>query len=126
MRLMKDPETGLLLPSEFIEDKTSLKMNINKVVEDAVNSVKLKENYFLTLHAKFDEKETDKFLISQMVASLKIPPFTSNQLVFFVSPKSGLIELLWMVAAKVKGQNLKVEFNKKGIAYLQAKGAMPS
>ena len=47
-------------------------------------------------------------------------------MVYFVSPKSGLCELLWIVAPKKKGQKLKVEFNTKGVAYLQAKGAMPS
>ena len=47
-------------------------------------------------------------------------------MVFWVSPIKGIVELLWMVAAKKKGQKLKVEFNNKGVAYLQAKGAMPS
>jgi hypothetical protein len=31
-----------------------------------------------------------------------------------------------MVPPKLKGEKLKVEFNKEGVAYLQAKGAMPS
>jgi len=31
-----------------------------------------------------------------------------------------------MVAPAKKGEKLKVEFNKQGVAYLQAKGAMPS
>jgi hypothetical protein len=46
-------------------------------------------------------------------------------MVFWVSNKRGICELLWMVT---RGQDnkLKVEFNKTGVAYLQAKGAMPS
>jgi hypothetical protein len=112
--------------TKFTEDKTSLKNELNKVVEDAVNSVNLREDYFLVLHARFDPVEPDHFVISQMLASLKLPAFTSNQMVFWVSPRRGIIELLWMVAAKGKDEKLRVEFNKEGVAYLQAKGAMPS
>lgn len=125
MRLMKDPTTGLMLPERLIEDKTSLKMNINRVVEQAVNSVNLREDYFLTLHAKFDKFDPTTFVISQLVASIKFPPFISNSMVFWVSRTKGIVELLWMVPAKKNGK-LKVEFNTKGVAYLQAKGAMPS
>jgi len=125
MNLAKCPTSGLLLPSEFIEEKTSLKKEINKLVEDSVNQMQhLKDNYFLTLHAKFHNG--DEFYIDQPIASLKIPPFTSNQFVYWVSNSRGICELLWMVPPKKKGEKLKVEFNKKGVAYLQAKGAMPS
>ena len=114
------------LPDELIEERTSLKNDINSVVEQAVNSVNLRDDYFLILHAKFDNMDPSVFVISQVVASLKLPPFTSNSMVFYVSPTKGFVELMWMVAAQVKGQKLKVEFNEKGVAYLQAKGAMPS
>mgnify|MGYP003649315130 CR=1 FL=1 len=117
---------GLLLPDNLIEDKISLKNELNKIIENAVNSVTLREDYFLVMHAKFDEKDASTFVVSQLVASLRLPPFTSNSMVFFVSPSRGIIELLWMVAAKKPNEKLKVEFNKSGVAYLQAKGAMPS
>ena len=112
--------------TKLIEETTSLKRNINKVVEDAVNSVTLRENYFLVLHAKFDPQDRDTFVISQLLACLKLPPFTANQMVFWVSPTKGIVELLWMVAPKIKGKKIKIEFNETGVAYLQAKGAMPS
>lgn len=111
---------------EFIENKNSLKININKVIADAVNSVPLREDYFFVLHAKFDAMDPSVFVVSQMLACLKIPPFTANQMVFLVSPTKGILELLWMVPAKLKGEKLSPQFNEKGVAYLQAKGAMPS
>jgi hypothetical protein len=119
-------DSELIQSTDLNEEMTSLKKSINKVVEDAVNSVQLREDYFLVLHAKFDPLDPSVFVISQLIASLRIPPFCSNTMVFFVSPTKGFIELMWMVAAKEKGKKLKVEFNKKGVAYLQAKGAMPS
>lgn len=116
----------LILPDELTENRASLKACINKIVEDAVNSVNLREDYFLVMHAKFDPLEPDTFVVSQMIASLQLPPFGGNTLVFWVSPKRGIVELLWMVPAKVKGEKLAPQFNTKGVAYLQAKGAMPS
>tara|TARA_R110000868_G_scaffold205768_1_gene454379 strand:+ start:2264 stop:2641 length:378 start_codon:yes stop_codon:yes gene_type:complete len=125
MKVSKCPTTGLMLPTSLIDEKTSLKASINKVVEQAVNSVDLKEDYFLILHAKFDKYDPTTFVISQLVASIKLPPFISNSMVFWVSRIKGIVELLWMVPAKINGK-LQVEFNKQGVAYLQAKGAMPS
>ncbi len=126
MKVAECPDSGLILPEELIEDKASLKMNINKVVEDAVNSVELREDYFLILHAKFDSMDPSVFVISQLVACIMLPPFCANQMVFLVSPTSGIVELLWMVPAKLSGEKLHPQFNEKGVAYLQAKGAMPS
>jgi hypothetical protein len=117
---------GTLSKTDMIEETTSLKRSINKVVEDAVNSVNLREDYFLVMHAKFNPLDPSVFIISQMVACLRLPPFSSNSMVFWISPKRGIIELMWMVAPTKKGEKLQVEFNKKGVAYLQAKGAMPS
>jgi len=121
------PETGLILPSKFIDEKTSLKNSIDEVVEQAINDLGyFRENYFLTIHAKFDKLNPDVFKIGQPKATTKLPQFMSNTFVFWVSPQRGICELLWMVAPKKPGQkNLKVEFNEKGVAYLQAKGAMP-
>ena len=126
MKMSRCETSGLMLPTKLIENKISLKHEINEVLEKAVNSVTLREDYFFIMHAKFDPIDPSTFVISKLIASLKMPPFCSNQLVFYVSPTKGFIELLWMVAAKKKGEKLKVEFNEKGVAYLQAKGAMPS
>ncbi len=126
MKLAECPESGLMLPDELIENKISLKNDINSVVEQAVNSVQLKEDYFLVLHAKFDAVDSSVFVISQLVACIMLPPFCANQMVFWVSPTKGIVELLWMVPAKLPGEKLDPQFNEKGVAYLQAKGAMPS
>jgi hypothetical protein len=125
--MMKCPTSGLFLPQKHIDEKESLKKVINDFVEKAVNAFSyVKDNYFLVFHAKFDPINPENFNIDCPKACYKIPPFMSNQMVFWVSPKRGLCELLWMVAPKKKGEKLKVEFNKTGVAYLQAKGAMPS
>ena len=117
---------GLNTTDELIEGAASLKTEINKIVEDAVNSVTLRENYFLVMHAKFDPSDPSVFVVSQLLACLKLPPFTSNSMVFLVSPTKGIVELLWMVPAKLPGEKITPQFNEKGVAYLQAKGAMPS
>jgi len=125
--LKKCPTSGLLLTEDFIEDKTSLKKAIESVVEKAVNGLsQVEENYFLEIHAKFDQHNPSLFKVDAPRAYLQLPTFTSNQLVFWVSPKQGICELLWMVAPKKPGEKLHVEFNTEGVAYLQAKGAMAS
>jgi hypothetical protein len=126
MKMAECPVSGLILPQDFVEAKHSLKKSLNEIIEKAINSVRIKENYFLVLHAKFDPIDPEKFVVSQIIACLKLPSFTSNQQVYFISPRRGIKELLWMVAPKKPGEKLQVEFNKSGVAYLQAKGAMPS
>ena len=125
-RMMQDPVTKLILPEKFIDERTSLKRTLNELLEKTVSSVKYSSNYFLTIHAQFDKFDPTVFRISEPKLTRELPSFRSNTLVYFVSPKQGIKELLWMVAPKKKGQKLKVEFNKEGVAYLQAKGAMPS
>ena len=121
------PVSGLILPTELIDGKQSLKKLINEVIEKAINELShVRENYFLTIHAKFDEFDPSVFKISEPKASTKLPRFRSNTFVFFVSNRRGFHELLWMVAPKKKGEQLKVEFNTQGVSYMQAKGAMPS
>ena len=125
-KLIQDPSSRLMLPEQFVAAKHALKSSLNEIVEKAINAIELKETYFLVLQATFDKFDPNKFVVKQIKAHLKLPKFTSNQMVFFISPKRGIKELLWMVAPKKKGEKLEVEFNKKGVAYLQAKGAMPS
>lgn len=125
MQLMQDPVSGLLLDRKFVDEKQALKKVIDGLIDKAVNECQhIKHNYFLVLHMKFNQ--LGEFQVSQPMAVSKLPPFTSNQMVFWVSNARGICELLWMVPAKKKGEKLKPEFNKNGVAYLQAKGGMPS
>jgi hypothetical protein len=118
-----DACSGLILPSQLIDEKASLKKVIDELVDNAVLSNQhIRENYFLSLHAKFID---DEFCISEPVISFRLPSFVSNSFVFWVSNIKGICELLWMVPAKKPGEKLKPQFNTKGVAYLQAKGAMP-
>jgi len=125
-KLIQDPSSRLMLPEQFVAAKHALKSSLNEIVEKAINAIELKETYFLVLQARFDKFDPNKFVVKQIKAHLKLPKFTSNQMCFWVCPKRGIKELLWMVAPKKKGEKLEVEFNKQGVAYLQAKGAMPS
>lgn len=125
MTLLQDPVSGLALPRKFIDEKQALKKLIDDLVEKAVNANNhLKEVYYLVLHMKFDS--LGQFSISAPTVTFSLPPFTSNQMVFWVSNEKGICEMLWMVPPAKKGEKLKVEFNQSGVAYLQAKGAMPS
>jgi len=128
MRLAKCPVSKLLLPEKLIEEKSSLKNELNKIVDDAINSLShLRENYFLTMHAKFDKFDPSVFVVSQLVATLKVPnAFMSNTMVFWINVKNAVCVLLWMVPSTREGEKPEPEFNKPGVAYLHAKGAMPS
>ncbi len=123
---LQDPVSGLILPRQFVDEKQALKKVIDDLVDKAVNAYQyIRGTYFLVIHAKFDSFDPNKFNISTPVASMKLPPFVSNQMVFYISNSKGICELLWMVTRDSK-KKLKVEFNTSGVAYLQAKGAMPS
>ncbi len=124
--LMQDPTSGLMLPRQFVDEKKALKKVIDDVLDNAVLANQhIRDTYYLTLHAKFDKHDPTQFIVSQPVITHRLPPFTSGQMVFWVSNSKGICELLWMVT-RGKDRKLKVEFNKTGVAYLQAKGAMPT
>lgn len=124
--LLQDPISGLLLPRQHIDEKQALKKVIDDIVDNSVLSNQhIKKTYYLTLHARFDNIDKSKFIVNQPIITYRLPPFTSGQMVFWVSNKKGICELLWMVTRNKNGK-LKVEFNKTGVAYLQSKGAMPS
>ena len=124
--MLVDPASGLMLPRQFVDEKMSLKKVIDELVERTVlDNQRISHNYFLTLHAKFDKLDSTKFVISPPIITSKLPPFISNQMVFFISNSRGICEMLWMVT-RGKDRKLKVDFNTKGVAYLQAKGAMPT
>jgi hypothetical protein len=125
-KLSQCPDSGLILPTNLIDEKQALKKVIDKMVEDATSELgHYKGNYFLTIQGKFDKFDPSSFNMSIPKATKKIPSFKANSLVFWISPRRGIRELLWMVAPKKKGEKLQVEFNHTGIAYLQAKDAMP-
>ena len=125
MNLLQDPVSKLMLPRQFVDEKQSLKKVIDELIESVVNANQhIRETYYLVLHAKFDKFDPSKFMVSQPVITFKLPPFVSNQMCFWVSNPKGICELLWMTSKK--NGKLAVEFNQTGVAYLQAKGAMPS
>jgi hypothetical protein len=124
--MLKDPVSGLQLPRQFVDEKVALKECIDEVIDKTVMGFQhIKDTYYLTIHAKFDKFDPTFFVVSQPVLTYRLPPFCTNQLVFWVCNKRGICELLWMVT-RGSDKKLKVEFNTKGVAYLQAKGAMPS
>lgn len=124
MSMVVDPGSKLLLPRQFVDEKQALKKVIDDLIDDVVTRYQhLKDTYYLTIHAKFDDKTSD-FTISKPVISSRLPPFVSNQFVFWVNNSRSICELLWMTSKK--NGKLKVDFNTQGVAYLQAKGAMPT
>lgn len=126
--MMQCPETGLFLPKNHIDEKAALKKVIDEFIEKTVNQHQyLDVPYFITFHAKFNDFNPDEFQMDPPKVTTKIPPFVSNSMVYWVCNRKGLCELLWIVPPKKPGEKkLRVEFNKTGVAYLQAKGAMPS
>ena len=127
MNLMECPTSKLLLPKKFIDEKEALKKVIDEFVDKAVREHQwIKGSYYLMLHAKFDRHNPENFNIDAPKMTKKLPPFLSNSFVWWICNRRGICELLWMVAPKKPGEKLKVEFNKSGVAYLQARGAMPS
>ena len=127
MKLMTDPVTGLTLPEELIDHKRSLKHVLDSLVDKTVMANQHRNGrYFISLHAKFEESDPEIFKIDEPKITTELPPFMSNSFVFYVDNKQSICELLWMVPPKVPGGKLKPEFNTNGVAYLKAKGAMPS
>lgn len=121
------PSTGLVLPKQFVDEKQALVKLINDFVEKVTSDYShIDGTYFITFHAKFNPQNPEEFMMDPPKITKKIPPFVSNTIVWWVCNKRGVSELLWIVAPKLPGRKLKVEFNKTGVAYLQAKGAMPS
>lgn len=125
--MMQCPVSNLILPRKFIDEKQALKKVIDEYVEKTKQEFQwIKEPYFLTFHARFDASNPENFNIDAPKITRKLPPFLANSLVWWICNKRGICELLWMVSPRKRGEKLKVEFNQSGVAYLQAKGAMPS
>ena len=114
---------GLLVDPAFLDEKDLLKSYLNKAIDTIVlQNQKKTDPYFVVFHEKADS------INSQMKISLseRLPNFVTNQIVFWVCNKRGICEWLWTVPPKEHGKKLRVEFNTEGVAYLQAKGAMPA
>jgi len=126
MKIRECPNSGLMLPQSFIDEKEALKKVVDEYVEKAVMSHQhLDYTYYLVFHGKFAKHASDEFTISQPVITSKLPDFCTNQIVFWVNNRKGICELLWVCPARGADGKLRVDFNTEGVAYLQAKGVMP-
>lgn len=113
----------LLLHPDFVDEKQMMVKYLNKAVETIVNQNQhRREAYFIVFHERSDLGVSKQ----KISISLTLPSFITNQIVFWVSNQRGICEWLWTVPPRQKGKTLKPEFNTTGVAYLQAKGAMPS
>jgi hypothetical protein len=115
-------KSGLLYPSNFIDEKEALKKAINDIVVQTIEHdlAHIDRNYFLRIHGRFDKLNPEVFKLGVPQATTKLPGFMTNTFVFFVCPSKGFWEPLWMVDG-----DKNIQFNKEGVAYLQAKQAMP-
>ena len=119
--LLEKPD--LLIHPDFIDEKEILKKYLGKAIDTIVLQNQDKEEpYFVIFHEKSDS------INSQMKISLSevLPGYITNSIVFWVCNKRGICEWLWTVPTREPGKQMRVEFNTEGVAYLQAKGAMPS
>lgn len=119
--ILETPE--LLLHPDFMDEKELLKSYLAKAVDTIVMQNQHKrEPYFIIFHEKSDS------INSQMKISVsdKLPGFVTNQIVFWCCNVRGICEWLWTVIPPSGKEKMRVEFNTEGVAYLQAKGAMPS
>ena len=114
----------LLLPDYLIEEKEKLKMYLGQAIDTIVlKNQHRDEPYFVIFHEKMDHQGVSR---QKIRIENRLPGFLTNSIVFWVDNRNGICEWLWTVPPKEDGKKLKVEFNKSGVAYLKAKGAMPS
>jgi hypothetical protein len=113
----------LLSDPRFIDEKEQLKEYLGKAVETIVmQNQKKTDPYFIVFHERSDDE------ISRMKISVRndIPGYVTNTIVFWVCNRRGICEWLWTVPHKAPAEHkIKPVFNTEGVAYLQAKGAMP-
>lgn len=116
-------KADLLLPEDFMDEKDKLKKYMGQAVDTIVNRNQYRSDpYFIIFHEKSDGYNSNQ----KIRVENSLPGFITNSIVFWVCNKRGICEWLWTVPPKVKGTKLKPEFNTTGVAYLQAKGGMPS
>jgi hypothetical protein len=113
--------SGLIVPKEFVDTKQFLKEGLKKAVDKAVeDNQNIDGRYFLIFQSPYNRHAPQEInLVPTMSKSL--PQFITNQIVFYVDNRRGFAEWLWTVTPQKQ-----VQFNTKGVAYLQAKGAMPT
>ena len=127
MNLVTCPDSKLMLPRQFVDERRALSNVIQEYVDRVCTDYQhLDGTYYLTLKARFDRFNPGQFNMDQPKITKKLPPFLANSFVYWICNAKGVKELLWMVPPSKRGEKLNVEFNTKGVAYLQAKGAMPS
>ncbi len=125
--LVRCPDSNLMLPRQFVDERRALVNVINEYVDRVVNEHQwIREVYYLTLKARFNKHNPGEFNMDEPKITTKLPPFLANSFVYWINNQKGVKELLWMCSPVKKGEKIQVEFNKEGVAYLQAKGAMPS
>ena len=114
---------SLLLDPALIDEKEMMKEYMAKAVDTIVlQNQKRSEPYFVVFHEHSDSLSRMKISVAT-----KLPSFITNSVVFWVCNRRGICEWLWTVPPKMPGQkHVYPEFNTEGVAYLQAKGAMPS
>ena len=123
VQLNQNTKSKLILSDEFLSEKERLKKYLDKAVDLIVNrNQKRIQPYFIVFHEKSDAVNSRQ----KISVSCKLPGFITNSIVFWVCNTRGICEWLWTVHPATKGQSQRVEFNTSGVAYLQAKGAMPS
>ena len=117
------PTPDILLHPDFHDEKELLKKYLGQAVDTIVMQNQNKSDpYFIVFHEKSDASNSQQ----KITVKNRLPNFVTNQIVFWVCNRRGICEWLWTVPPKEEGKKLRVEFNTSGVAYLQAKGAMPS
>lgn len=111
---------NLIIPeTEFEDHKKELMKSFMDRIEDVVNANQKKDRpYFILFRGVFD-RFRPQVMRSALKVSDTLPMYITGSTVFWVSNKRGICEWLWTVDDKGK-----IKFNKDGVAYLKAKGAL--
>jgi len=114
-------DSGLMVPRDFKDDKEAMKENLKQLVEKTVSKNSHRDGrYFIIFHSRFDQ--FNPYMLKQKMRVTEVMPgFITNSIVFWVCNKRSICEWLWSVSP-----TKSIQFNTEGVAYLQAKGAMPS
>lgn len=107
--------SGLVIPREFRDEKEVLKESLTNTINQIVKKYQNRHGrYFIVFHGKF----YGDVLRQKIRITDSLPPFMTNQIVFWVCNQRSICEWLWSVGPSKK----QIEFNKEGVAYLKTKG----